>query len=87
VDVIGLLEALAVLAGVGLVIGLPLGLRRVEPARIYDIDRRDWRTPRLSLLAPMASSRPRRLLMRGQSVYLAVAGVVLLVRFIQLATK
>ncbi len=87
VDVIGLLEVLAVLAGVGLVIGLPLGLRRAEPARIYDIDRRDWRTPRLSLLAPMASSRPRRLLMRGQSVYLAVAGVVLLVRFIQLATK
>jgi Mn2+/Fe2+ NRAMP family transporter len=87
VDVVGLLEALAVVAAVGLCVGLPLGLRRVEPPRTYDIDRRDWRTPRLTLLAPMASSRPRRLLMRGQSLYLFVAGVVLLVRFIQLATK
>jgi Mn2+/Fe2+ NRAMP family transporter len=87
VDVIGLLEVLAVVAGIGLAVGLPIGLRRVEPPRTYDIDRRDWRTPRLTLLAPMATSKPRRILMRGQSGYLFVAGVVLLVRFIQLATK
>jgi Mn2+/Fe2+ NRAMP family transporter len=87
IDVIGLLEVLAVVAGVGLIVGLPLGLRRVEPARVYDIDRSDWRTPRLSLLAPMAVSKARRFLMRGQSAYLFVAGIVLLVRFIQLATK
>jgi Mn2+/Fe2+ NRAMP family transporter len=87
VDVIGLLEALAVVAGIGLAVGLPIGLRRVEPPRTYEIDRRDWRTPRLTLLAPMATSKPRRILMRGQSGYLLVAGVVLLVRFIQLATK
>jgi Mn2+/Fe2+ NRAMP family transporter len=87
VDVVGLLEALAVVAGIGLAVGLPIGLRRVEPPRTYEIDRRDWRTPRLTLLAPMATSKPRRILMRGQSGYLLVAGVVLLVRFIQLATK
>ena len=87
VDVIGLLMVLSVAAVLGLIIGLPLGLRRVEPPRAYDIDRRDWRTPRLTLLAPMVSSRARRLLMRGQSAYLLIAGVVLLVRFIQLATK
>jgi hypothetical protein len=87
VDVIGLLEGLSAVAILGLVIGLPIGLRRVEPPRVYDLDRRDWRTPRLTLLAPMASSRARRWLMRGQSLYLFVAGVVLLVRFIQLATK
>jgi Mn2+/Fe2+ NRAMP family transporter len=87
VDVIGLLEVLAVVAVIGLAVGLPIGLRRVEPPRTYDIDRRDWRTPRLTLLAPMATSKPRRILMRGQSGYLLVAGAVLLVRFIQLATK
>jgi hypothetical protein len=87
VDVIGLLEALAAVAAIGLAVGLPLGLRRTPPPRTYDIDRRDWRTPRLTLLAPMASSRPRRILMRTQSLYLFVAGAVLLVRFIQLATK
>jgi len=87
VDVIGLLEGLSAAAALGLIIGLPLGLRRVEPPRTYDIDRREWRTPRLTLLAPMVSSRARRLLMRGQSAYLLIAGVVLVVRFIQLATK
>jgi hypothetical protein len=87
VDVIGLLEMLSVAAAIGLIIGLPIGLRRSEPPRIYDIDRRDWRTPRLTLLAPMVSSRARRLLMRGQSAYLLIAGIVLVVRFIQLATK
>jgi hypothetical protein len=35
----------------------------------------------------MVSSRARRLLMRGQSAYLLIAGIVLVVRFIQLATK
>jgi hypothetical protein len=87
VNVIGLLAVLSAVAVLGLIIGLPIGLRRVEPPRIYDLDRRDWRTPRLTLLAPMASSKARRILMRGQSAYLFIAGAVLLVRFIQLATK
>jgi NRAMP (natural resistance-associated macrophage protein)-like metal ion transporter len=87
IDVIVLLEILSALAVVGLAIGLPIGLRRVEPARTYTIDKRDWRTPRLTLLAPMPSSSARRFLMRGQSAYLMVAGLLLIVRFIQLATS
>ncbi len=87
VNVIELLEILSILAGIGLIIGLPIGLRRIQPARTYDLDRRDWRTPRLTLLAPMARSRARTVLMRCQSGYLLVAGVLLLVRVIQLATS
>ena len=87
VNVLDLLEVLGSAAGIGLVLGLPIGLRRVEPPRDYDIDRRDWRTPRLSLLEPMLRSRPRTILMRCQSGYLLIAGVLLLVRVIQLATS
>jgi Mn2+/Fe2+ NRAMP family transporter len=84
VDVVGLLEVLAVVAVIGLIVGLPIGLRRAEAPRVYDLDKRDWRTPRLTLLAPMVTSRARRNMMRAQSAYLLVAGVVLVVRFIQL---
>jgi hypothetical protein len=35
----------------------------------------------------MPSSSARRFLMRGQSAYLMVAGLLLIVRFIQLATS
>jgi hypothetical protein len=87
IDVIMLLEVLSALAAVGLVIGLPIGLRRIEPPRTYTIDKRDWRTPRLTLLAPMTTSPARRLLMRGQSAYLLVAALLLVVRVIQLATS
>jgi NRAMP (natural resistance-associated macrophage protein)-like metal ion transporter len=87
VNVIRLLEIMAIVAAVGLAIGLPIGLRRTEPPPRYDIDRRDWRTPRLTLLAPIPTSRARTLLMRCQSGYLLVAAILLLVRVVQLATS
>ncbi len=87
VNVIAVLKILGVVVLAGLVVGLPLGLRRAAPPRSYDIDRRDWRTPRLTLLEPMPSSRARTLLMRCQSGYLFVAAALLIVRVIQLATS
>lgn len=85
VNVVALLKWLFALAAIGLAIGLPIGLRRLSDVPQVSIDRRDWRTPRLTLLAPMAPSTARRWLMRGQSAYLAVAGLLLLVRIIQIA--
>ena len=87
IDVLALLDVLGLIAVIGLVVGLPIGLRRMAPRRVYDIDKRDWRTPRLALLAPMPTSRARRLLMGTQSVYLFAAGILLIVRIIQLATS
>ncbi len=87
VNVIALLEWSAAVAVVGLVIGLPIGLRKMGPVPVFDIDRRDWRTPRLTLLTPLPSSRARRWLMRGQSAYLFTAGALLIVRVIQLSTS
>jgi hypothetical protein len=51
------------------------------------IDRRDWRTPRLTLLAPRTSTLARRILLRCVASYLIIAGTLLLVRIIQLATS
>jgi hypothetical protein len=87
VNVIVLLECMAVAAVVGLAIGLPIGLRKMAPPPKFDIDRRDWRTPRLTLLTPLPSSRARRWLMRGQSAYLFTAGTLLVVRIIQISTS
>jgi NRAMP (natural resistance-associated macrophage protein)-like metal ion transporter len=87
VDVLRLLVVLAGVAVVGLAVGLPIGLRRAEPPRHYDGDKRDWRTPRLTLLAPMPSSRARTILMRTQSGYLFAAGALLIVRIVQLITS
>ena len=87
VNVIVLLECMAVAAVVGLAIGLPIGLRKMAPPPKFDIDRRDWRTPRLTLLTPLPSSRDRRWLMRGQSAYLFTAGTLLVVRIIQISTS
>jgi NRAMP (natural resistance-associated macrophage protein)-like metal ion transporter len=87
IDVIAVLKILGLLATIGLVIGLPVGLRRAAPPARYDIDRRDWRTPRLTLLAPMPSSRARTLLMRCQGGYLLVAAILLFVRVVQLSTS
>jgi NRAMP (natural resistance-associated macrophage protein)-like metal ion transporter len=88
VDVVRLLEILSVLAGVGLVVGLPVGLHR-SPPRLVDpsIDKRDWRTPRLTLLAPQVPTLARRILLRAVASYLIVAGTLLVVRIIQLATS
>ena len=72
---------------VGLAVGLPVGLRRVGPRPTYDIDRLDWRTPRLALLEPIPRTRARRWLLAGVGTYLLVAGVLLIVRIAQLATS
>ena len=68
-------------------VGLPIGLRRMNEPVTYDIDKRDWRTPRLTLLAPQPTSLARRLLMRAVGSYLLVAGTLLVVRIVQLSTS
>ncbi len=87
VDVLTLLVVLATLGVIGLAVGLPMGLRRVEAPLHYDIDKRDWRTPRLTLLEPLPRSRARQILMRSQSCYLFTAGILLIVRIVQLVTS
>ncbi len=87
VAVVPLLEWLGALAGVSLLVGLPIGFVRTKARPQYDIDKLDWRMPRLALLDPPNSSRPRRWLLRANAVYLAVAGTLLLVRIIQLAVS
>ena len=87
VNVVLLLTSLSVVAVLGLGVGLPIALRRVQPARTYSVDRRDWRTPRLTLLAPLPTSRARRVLLRAVGSYLTVAGVLLVVRIVQLTTS
>ena len=87
VNVVGLLSVLAVLAAVGLVVGLPIGLKRAAVKVEYDVDRRDWRTPRLTLLAPQSTSLARRILLRAVGSYLLIAGTLLVVRIIQLSTS
>jgi Mn2+/Fe2+ NRAMP family transporter len=85
-NVVRLLEELGGVAAAGLLFGLPIGLRRSEAPRRYDIARVDWRTPRMTLLAPPPTSRARRILFRAVASYLLIAGTVLIVRIIQLAT-
>jgi hypothetical protein len=87
VNVVGLLIALASVAAIGLVIALPIGLRRAAAKVEYDIDKRDWRTPRLTLLAPSPTSLARRVLLRCVGSYLLIAGTLLVVRIVQLATS
>ena len=87
VNVVALLEILGGAEVVGLAIGLPLGLRRLSDPPTVSIDRRDWRTPRLTLLEPLPPLASRKWLMRGQSTYLALAGTLLVVRIIQIATS
>jgi hypothetical protein len=87
VHVLQLLEVLSAVAALGLLIGLPTAWRRWQAPAHYDIDKRDWRTPRLTLLAPMPKSRARTILMRSQSCYLFAAGVLLVVRIVQLLTS
>ncbi|MGH9020570.1 MAG: NRAMP family divalent metal transporter [Acidimicrobiales bacterium] len=87
VNVIRLLEVLSGVAGLGLVVGLPIGLRRAGPRPTYAGDRLDWRTPRLALLESPIRSRARRVLLTGVGTYLIVAGVLLVVRISQLAAS
>jgi NRAMP (natural resistance-associated macrophage protein)-like metal ion transporter len=85
INVVKLLVICSIVAAVGLCVALPIALRRTSAPVVYNIARSDWRTPRLSLLSVPSPSGPRRWLLRGVGTYLAVAGVMLIVRFIQLA--
>jgi NRAMP (natural resistance-associated macrophage protein)-like metal ion transporter len=87
IDVLRLLEVLAVIGALGLLVGLPMAWRRWQPPEQYSIDKRDWRTPRLALLSPIPKSPARTILMRSQSCYLFAAGILLAVRIIQLLTS
>ena len=87
VNVVDLLLVLSGAAVAGLAVGLPVGLSRAAPRPAYNVDRRDWRTPRLTLLAPLPGSSARRILLRAVGSYLVVAGTLLVVRIIQLATS
>jgi hypothetical protein len=61
VDVVALLEGLSLVAVAALLIGLPLGLRRMAPRPTFHGDRADWRMPRVALLTaqPEHASPPR----------------------------
>ncbi len=87
VNVVHLLVVTSLIGAAGLAIGLPISLRRTREVVNYNIDRSDWRTPRLSLLSAPMSSTPRRWLLRAVGAYLLIAGVMLVVRFIQLAVS
>ncbi len=87
VDVVAMLEWTSAIVGVGVIIGLPIGLRRQGARVIYDVDRLEWRMPRLALLERPKRSRARRWLLMAIGTYLSVAGTLLVVRIIQLATS
>jgi hypothetical protein len=84
INVTALLGVLGAVAFVCLLVGLPIGLRRSSEPEVYDSDKRDWRTPRLTLLAPLRLSLSRKILLRMVASYLVVAGVLLIVRIAQL---
>ncbi|CAB4877830.1 unannotated protein [freshwater metagenome] len=84
VNVMRLLVDLSVVVGCVLAILVPWTFIHTGPAPTYDIKRADWRMPRLALVTPLPMSRGRRFLLRSVAVYLAVAGVMLVWRMIQL---
>ena len=65
VDVVAMLEWSSAIVGVGVVIGLPIGLRRQGRRSHYDVERLDWRMPRLALLERPQASRARTLALDG----------------------
>jgi hypothetical protein len=87
VNVVAMLEWLGSIVALGVLIGLPIGLRRQGSRITYDVDRLDWRMPRLALLERPKRSRARHWLLIANGTYLAVAGTLLVVRIIQLATS
>jgi hypothetical protein len=87
VNVVAMLEWTGVIVGLGVAIGLPIGLRRQGAPVSHDVDRLDWRMPRLALLERPKRSRARHWLLMAIGTYLSVAGTLLVVRIIQLATS
>ncbi len=87
VNVVALLEWLGGAAALGLVIGLPVGWRRSPARPPYEGDRADWRMPRLAVLEPPRFSTARRRLLALNATYLVTAGLLLVVRIVQLATS
>src|ERR1019366_1975413 len=87
VNVVAMLEWLGAIVGGGVAIGLPIGLHRQGPSVNYDVERLDWRMPRLALLERPKRTRARRILLAANGTYLVVAGTLLVVRIIQLATS
>ena len=85
--VLPLLEWLGAIALMGLLVGLPIGLRRMGPRPEFGVDKLDWRMPRQALLAPAPRTRARKILLGVTGTYLAVAGTLLVVRIVQLATS
>lgn len=85
--VLPLLEWLSGIAGAGLLLGVPIGLRRMGPRETYVGDKLDWRMPRQALLTPAPRTRARKILLGCTGAYLAVAGTLLVVRIVQLATS
>lgn len=77
---------LAIVVGGILLVVVPWAFVHSGPAPRYDIDRADWRMPRLALVHPLAPSRTRQLLLRAVAIYLGAAGVMLLWRVIQMAS-
>jgi hypothetical protein len=63
---------------------VPLGWRRSAPPIDYDIAKEDWRMPRGALLTTLRLTTSRRWLLRLVAGYLSVAGVLLVVRIVQL---
>jgi NRAMP (natural resistance-associated macrophage protein)-like metal ion transporter len=84
VPVVPMLVGLFAVALVGLLVGVPIGWRRTPPPIDYDIHKGDWRMPRGALLTPLALTGPRRWLLRLVGGYLSVAGLLLIVRIVQL---
>ena len=85
--VLPLLEWLGAFALVGLLVGLPIGLKRMGPREAFGVDKLDWRMPRQALLSPAPRTRARKILLAVTGTYLAVAGTLLVVRIVQLATS
>lgn len=86
IDVRSLTLWLGVTAAAGLAVGIPVALRR-RPVDVLSVAKVDWRMPRVALLTPLPTSRARRWLLRAVGSYLFTAGILLVVRIIQLGTK
>ena len=77
---------LAIVVGGVLVVLVPWAFVHSGPAPHYDINRADWRMPRLALVHPLTPTRGRQILLRAVALYLGLAGLMLLWRVIEMAS-